>query len=357
MKYLSLLLSPAGIDIRKPSVHIPLHILDISLVQNLADLFKNRIHNLFSGKIQHKLVPRTDRIPPRDPHRPVRMPLEQCAVLIDRLRLDPDPELHSKIIDPLDQALQRFSKLFLIGIPVSQAAVVIIPLAEPSVVQHQHLDSQLRGLSCKLIDRLSVKVKIGCLPAVHQDRTDRVPVFPAAEMRPEAPVQILRQPGQSVSAVCHRGLRHQKFRLRLQRIGKPLLIKSQLDPGLVELVELHFTLEPAAVQKGHGIAAPRVLCGLTVRQDHHRIVLMAGGSAPAADAHGAMGHGHPLEIPFHRMASVKTDQVKIPAHKVQTCRLYLFQIHLIFPAVHHSCAPGDHIVLRQHAVEQIDRHL
>ena len=41
------------IDIRKAAVHVPLYIRNISLVKHRADLVKNIVPHILSGKVKH----------------------------------------------------------------------------------------------------------------------------------------------------------------------------------------------------------------------------------------------------------------------------------------------------------------
>ena len=50
----------------------------------------------------------------------------KITVLRDHLRLDPDTEFHSEVIDSFYQSAESLSKLLLIDIPVPKTTVVIV---------------------------------------------------------------------------------------------------------------------------------------------------------------------------------------------------------------------------------------
>src|SRR5699024_10985813 len=121
VEYLSLFFRLRRINIRKAPVHIPFDIFYISLVQNRADLVKNMIPDLFSREIKHKLVSASDRIPFWNLKCPVRMCPVQIAVFGNHLRFNPESELQSQIMNPVDQFSHGTSQLLFIDHPVSKA--------------------------------------------------------------------------------------------------------------------------------------------------------------------------------------------------------------------------------------------
>ncbi len=125
----------------------------------------------------------------------------------------------------------------------------------------------------------------------------------------------------------------------------------------MKLVTLHLSLKISAVQKRHRVAAARIFVRLPSGHNHHRIVLMAGGSPAACDYLRPVRHRRSLHIALHRMAAIKTDQIKVPADPVQTCGLRFLQIDLTRADVLNAGAPGENIQLRKHTVKKSHLHL
>ena len=75
----------------------------------------------------------------------------KITVLRDHLRLDPDTEFHSKVIDSFYQSAESLSKLLLIDIPVPKTTVVIVTFSKPAVIQNQHIDTKAPCLFCQII--------------------------------------------------------------------------------------------------------------------------------------------------------------------------------------------------------------
>ena len=98
------------------------------------------------------------------------------------LRLKPNAELHPQLVDLIHQIFQSAFQLPLIYLPVSQRTVVAVPCPEPTVVHDQHLYAQLRSLRGNLQQLFGVKVKIGSLPVIDQDRTLFVSIWASDQM-------------------------------------------------------------------------------------------------------------------------------------------------------------------------------
>ena len=109
------------------------------------------IYNLFSREIQHQLISCMNRIPSRNSKCPVRMFSVQITVFRDHLRLHPDSEFYTQIIDLLYQISQCPPKLSLIDKPVPETAVIIITFSKPAVIQHQHVNACMLCLFCQFV--------------------------------------------------------------------------------------------------------------------------------------------------------------------------------------------------------------
>ncbi len=131
----------------------------------------------------------------------------QPAVLGDSLRFQPDAKLQPLLPDPLSQLRQGAAQLLLIGLPVSQPAVVVIPFPEPAVIHDKQFDSQVRRLPGNLHQPVCRKVKIRGLPVVDQYRPAPVLPHPPAHVFPQGSVEDPADTSGSLAAVSHGHLR------------------------------------------------------------------------------------------------------------------------------------------------------
>ena len=70
----------------------------------------------------------------------------QIAVGVHHLRLDPDAKVHAQRVYAIDHRFQAVRKLLRVHIPVAQAGVIVLALAEPSVIDDEPLHTQLGSL-------------------------------------------------------------------------------------------------------------------------------------------------------------------------------------------------------------------
>ena len=295
----------------------------------------------------------------------------QIAVLGDHFRLDPDTELDTFRVDSAHQLAKAATQLLFIDLPVSQTAVVVLAFAEPSVVQHHHVDTQSGRFSCQLHDRLPGKVKVSRLPAVHQHRPGHKSRLAAAislhfccapaarsvaYMISDTTMIFHRQIPKSSVAVTHNRLRNLKRLSGFQRIMKKITLQSHQHTRLVKLILLRLTEKVPAVDKDHTVAVPGILRGVLLCHDDCRIILMTGSASAASDAVASMSDPYPLQIPFHRMSSVETEQVILSRDKIQTGRGRLLHNHTrcaVIGDLHASC---NDILVFQYAVQQLHAH-
>src|SRR5699024_8525449 len=106
-------------------------------------------------------------------------------------------------------------------------------------------------------------------------------VFSSAQIVSETAVVISGQTVKPFGRVRQNSLRYPEIFPRIQRITEHNFRKPHHHSGLIVLILFHRTFKISAVNKGHSIAASEPFAGVFLRQNHGRIILMAG-SAPAA---------------------------------------------------------------------------
>ena len=149
--YTSLILGHYGKYIHQASVHVPFNVLNVGIIQYCTDLSENSVYNFFSGEIKYQLISGSYGFSSRNCECPVRMLTVKITVLGDHLRLDPDTEFHTKVIDSLYKSAESLSKLGFVDIPVPKTTVVIVTFSKPAVIQNQHIDTKAPCLFCQII--------------------------------------------------------------------------------------------------------------------------------------------------------------------------------------------------------------
>ena len=255
-------------------VEVPLDVLDIRLVENRAELLEDVLAHLSAGEVENELRATEHGRLPRDGERPVGMCAVEVAVLVDHLGLEPEPEPEPEGVDLLDELRKSIAELGLVNRPVAQTAAVVVPQPEPPVVEDEHVDAQIRGLAGEREDRVAGEVEVHGLPAVDDDGPRCVAVPPAADVPPDAAVEVLRELVEALVREGHDDLGGHELLARVEQVREPLVGEAELHAGLVVLVVLDLAHEVTRVDEAHRPAAPGGLVGALVGEDHHRVVLV-----------------------------------------------------------------------------------
>ena len=101
------------------------------------------------------------------------------AVLVYHLKLYPETKFQAHLLDLTGKSGNSVWKLILIYGPVAKALVIIVSGSEPSVIQNEKLYPNLFGFFCNIEDFFLIKVKIGCLPVIEEDRSCMISPFSA----------------------------------------------------------------------------------------------------------------------------------------------------------------------------------
>ncbi len=130
----------------------------------------------------------------------------KIRIRIYHLRLDPDPELKSPLPYAVRQALHPAGQFFLIGKPVSERRIIVIPLSKPSVIHHEHLYSQAGRLLGNAPQFLGIEIKICSFPVIDQNGAFPVTV-PSPDQMPAVQImKISRHPANPVRRIHENGL-------------------------------------------------------------------------------------------------------------------------------------------------------
>ena len=112
----------------------------------------------------------------------VRIFSVEITVLGNHLRLYPETEFQSKSVDSLCKCRKSTFDLLFIYFPVTKCAPVIISFAKPSIVQNKHIQADVPGFFCNMIQFVCIKIKIGSFPVVYENWSWLFYVFAADQV-------------------------------------------------------------------------------------------------------------------------------------------------------------------------------
>ena len=344
-----------AVHIAHAAVHIPLDILNVMLPQQLADNPCQIVHHLRAGKIQHQLVAPHGGLASGQGQRPVRMGAVQLGVLVDHFRFDPQAEFHAQRIDLPDQWVQSAGQLFAVHSPVAQTLIVIVPGAEPAIVQHHHLHAERGRFFSDLYDLFGVEIKIGGLPVIDQHRAAFVLPRAAADVAPQKAVVLLGKRGQTLCREGEDHLRGVKGLARLQVPCKALLLNTAHYPDKPGLRALHVHLVAAGIDHHHPVTGTAGLRCILLAEDQEGIIVVAGAAPHRRNGLDIGAHSFPLQLPFHGVSAVEMQQIPSAKGQIQTGRCRLVQPQRGISVVCQPRRTGDDILLCKHAVQQLQR--
>ena len=90
---------------------------------------------------------------------------------------------------------QAIRELCPVNGPIAQRTAITVAFAKPSVVQNEHFNAKLAGLSCNGKKLFLIKIKVGGFPVVNENRP--FPVTPGPARKPFA-VQRMKNGGHTV---------------------------------------------------------------------------------------------------------------------------------------------------------------
>ena len=187
---------------------------------------------------------------------------EESTVLIRHLRFKPEPEFHPHLLNLSGKPGNTSRQLVKIRVPVTQGSVILIALSKPSVVQDEELHANLLCFFGNPQNLFFVKIKIGRLPVIDEDRPCLVP--PYASRKP-GPVQIVERPAHLVHPpvrVDHHHLRGLEGFTLCHLPTKFIRVDSHHNPCHIEVVHLHLGEKITAVDQTASDRLSLVLIGI-----------------------------------------------------------------------------------------------
>ena len=148
---------------------VPFDVFDLVVRQNGADPVEKEIALDGQGHVQHHQLASEDLV--LAAQRPVRVRAEDVAVRVDHFRLEPDSEFHALRADMPDERGKAVGVFSRVHLPVRKCPRIVVPAAEPAIIQHEPFGSETGGTGCDLLQLRQVVVEIDRFPAIEMNRT------------------------------------------------------------------------------------------------------------------------------------------------------------------------------------------
>ena len=161
-----------------------------------------------------------------------------------------------------------------------------------------------------------------------------------------------------VFRVCHGSFGSIETFFRSNAVAEIIGMDSKQEPGLAILVKLGASDKITAVQEGKAVTSSFIFCGVPVRQNQERIVLVARSTACAAHRLNSMMQRSALAVAFLYVAAIEGVQVIVAVEIIDAYALEVFQINVFAAVVLDADGPRDNVqVFHDAIVEMYIEHL
>ena len=292
---------------------VPLEVADVVLVEQRQDLPLHVLVGAGDRQVEHLLVACRNGQLVACRHDPLGVGARHVRVGVDHLRLDPEPELHPQLADPVDERVQPVGPRVRRDDPVTEPRVVVAAGAEPAVVEHVALDPHARGPLGELEQRLEGVVEVHGLPHVQRHRPiGRDRAGPGPQVRVVAARDGI-QPGAAREE-------HPRARVRLVAREPHLAGQQQLAPSEEPLTAedllgvVHVVAAPPRVHRAHQPAL-EAETGCARVQDVRAVG--SGASLAVLTQVDAGAQRLPLRGPFATPPATEVEQLVEPGRQRQ----------------------------------------
>ena len=171
------------IDIGNRAVTIPFKECDIRIL--FHQFFYHTIYIILHfriAQIEYQLVTVIITVSIFIVDSPVRMFLEQFTFRIHHFRFNPDTEFYTSFLSCVYQCRNSTRQFTVSHLPVTQTGLIILTrilVGKPTVVQQEHIDSQMFCFLHQFGQFLLIKIKTGILPVIQQCQPAALSIFQA----------------------------------------------------------------------------------------------------------------------------------------------------------------------------------
>ena len=255
-------------DVRDRRVAVPLEVSDIRvLCHQLVNDGEHIVLYLGVGEVEDELVAIVICLAVRLFDDPVMMLLIELTLRVHHLRLNPQTELHAGVLRGLYEGGDATGEFRVCRLPVAETGMVVLTgilVAEPSVVEEEHLHAEVLGILHQLGQRLLVEVEACVLPVVEECHACTLAIPQLVFAGPVVEVSG----GRRRTVVAHREDELGSFEglTSLEDIVGGIRIDAWDDAQAVDVVDLEGAAEVTRPVDG---------------AEHHRSLVLTGGSVDA----------------------------------------------------------------------------
>ena len=156
--------------LKQELVVIPLDVGNVIVTENLVDRFENVAVCTWVGEVNNVLPSSLRWHAVSDLENPIRMFPINIAVGVQHLPLKPEPKLHTRGLDLLNESPETLRPNLIGHLPITKTLGVVSPRAEPTIVQNEALNANLLSDIGKLRELLEVVIEIHSFPKVQSKR-------------------------------------------------------------------------------------------------------------------------------------------------------------------------------------------
>ena len=169
------------VDVGNRAVAVPLEISDARIFGHQAVYYaEDEVLHLGVAQVENHLVAEVIFVAVGQVNHPILMLLVKFALGADHFRFNPDAELDVAFGSFVHQLLDAVGELVFRFVPVTQAlcvAVAFVFVAEPSVVEQEHVHAQFHGIAHEFHQLILVEIEVSGLPVVQQGQAVFLSVF------------------------------------------------------------------------------------------------------------------------------------------------------------------------------------
>ena len=285
------------------AVEVPLYVVDVgrALHHAVKDAEDEVLHRRVA-EVQVPLVARFVQLAPGALDHPVGVLLRKLGGGIDHLRLYPDAEFESLGVGVRGQVAYALGQLGGVDLPVAKGCVVGVArvfVAEPAVVEHEHLEPHRRGVVNHPEYGLRVEGEVCPLPAVEEDGAEPAAAIDAVLARPA--VHVAGNAARALAGTCPNHVGGAERCARGKRIlgGEGVDAAGYGKPVFDVVIEIDGPVAAPRKRSSHCLAAVFVEHG-AVHAQHERGIGALGGLHAGAAAEGldAVPQHLGLELPL-----------------------------------------------------------
>ena len=355
-----LLLVVGRIDVGDHAVAVPLEVSHLRILRH--DAIYDTIHvilHLGVRYVEHQLVAVVVSLPVGLHDDPVGVLLEEFALGVHHLWLYPYAELHARLLCIPHQSGYSVGQLVLRCLPVTQSSMVILArvlVGKPSVIEQEHIHSQILCILHQFSQTLLVEVESGVLPVVEQGHSVARTHVHLIQSGPV--VQVARSLSHSILTHREDELRSGEHLSRLQFVVRSIRVDSRNHTQRSHVIHLEGEAEVACPSYCTQHHTSLILSGRRVESQFEERLLLHGSTCTQFRIHYLLARDQLgcLRLTLLGPVAVVGGHKILRALEVEHCRGVAPQRDGCLLLVRHLAPCLYHALLRVSHIVQFHRH-